>query len=88
MLTSVDRTSTAPPDLEDFATAGRILELIDEYHVLSDVVRYPDQWIVAVAFGKDLRGYIADSLGEAAAWALLVVWDRVDTLTTGPMAEA
>ena len=66
------------PDLTDAATAGVLLSLIDEAGALRDVVRDADQWIVAVEIANELRGYAADHMGEAAAWALLAVWGTLD----------
>jgi len=67
----------AIPDLTDFATAGAILGLLDEMGALTDVVR-TDEWIVAVRAGVAVQGYIAETLGEAAAWAMLACWGHVE----------
>lgn len=64
------------PDLADPATAGILLGMLDELGVLSDVVREGAEWIVAVDLPEDgLQGWAAESMGEAAAYALLAVWD-------------
>jgi hypothetical protein len=63
-----------PPNLADCATAGVILEILDSEGLLTDVVREADCWIVAIRQDGDIQGYAADTLGEAAAWALLAGW--------------
>lgn len=68
----------APPDLRDAATAGILIGQLDETGLLSDIVKQDGEWIVAVELEGDLRGFAADKLGEAAAWALLAVWDASD----------
>ena len=38
------------------------------------------EWIVAVELPEDgLQGWAADTLGEAAAWALLHLWEALGT---------
>lgn len=63
------------PDLADLPTGGALLGVLDEARALTDVVRTPDEWIVAVDLNGKIQGYAADHLGEAAAWALLAVWE-------------
>jgi hypothetical protein len=41
---------------------------------LSEVIRVEDGWVVAIRVGDDVAGFQGDSLGEAAAWALLALW--------------
>lgn len=65
----------SPPDLEDMPTAGALLGLLDEMNRLTDVVRQGEDWIVAVEQDGDVQGYAASTLGEAAAWALLAVFE-------------
>jgi len=67
------------PDLSDYATAGALLGLIAQTGSLTDVVRQGGEWIVAVDLSGRLQGYIAPTLGEAAAWALLAFWADVDS---------
>jgi hypothetical protein len=67
-----------PPDLSDAGTAGVLIGQLDETGLLSDIVKQEGEWIVAVELEGDLRGFAADTLGEAAAWALLAVWDATD----------
>jgi len=62
------------PVLSDAGTAGCLLSLVDELGVLTDVVRDDEGWIVAVDLPNGLKGFAADSLGEAASWALLEAW--------------
>ncbi len=70
--------STAP-DLTDAATAGVLLALLDETGRLTDVVRQDEEWIVAVNLPEDgVQGWAAESLGEAAAYALLGLWDALE----------
>ncbi len=69
---------TSPPDLRDLGTAGLLIGQLDETGFLSDIVKQDGEWIVAVDFDGELRGFAADTLGEAAAWALLAVWDATD----------
>jgi hypothetical protein len=69
------------PDLSDYATAGAILGLLNETVALTDVVLEQGEWIVAVDLSGLLQGYIASTLGDAAAWALLAYWDDVDRPT-------
>jgi hypothetical protein len=66
---------SGPPDLRDSGTAGILIGQLDETGLLSDIVKQDGEWIVAVELGGDLRGFASDTLGEAAAWALLAVWD-------------
>ena len=63
------------PDLGDAATAGVLLGMLQERGVLSDVVIQDGEWIVAVVLEGELRGYVAESIGAAAAWALLAMWE-------------
>jgi len=66
----------ALPDLDDFATAGVLLGALAAGDWLSDVVRQGDDWIVAVDVGSEgLKGWAAESLGRAAAYAMLAVWE-------------
>jgi len=69
----------AEPDLSDYATAGAILGLLAETGSITDVVRERGEWIVAVDLSGRLQGYVAPSLGEAAAWALLAYWADADS---------
>lgn len=63
------------PDLGDWATAGVLLQLLDETGRLTDVVRQDGEFVVAVDLPEDgLQGWAADTLGEAAATALLELW--------------
>ena len=66
--------SGAPPNLNDGATAGILLQILDETGLLTDVVKHRGDWVVAIDRGDGPIGYAGDSLGEAAAWALLAVW--------------
>jgi hypothetical protein len=69
---------TSPPDLSDDATGGVLLGVLAEMGLLSDVVRQDGAWIVAVDLPRDgLQGWMGDSLGEAAGYALLAAWDVV-----------
>lgn len=69
----------APPDLTDLPTAGALLGVLDETGRLTDVVKQGAEWIVAVELPDDgLQGWAADTLGEAAAYALLHLWDALD----------
>lgn len=61
-------------NLADPATAGVLLALLDEEGAVTDVVRDESGWIVAIHAGDDVEGYVAETLGEAAAWALLAWW--------------
>lgn len=66
----------SPPDLDDMPTAGALLGLLDELGRLTDVVKQGEDWIVAVEQEDgEVQGYAAATLGEAAAWALLAVFD-------------
>lgn len=65
----------APPDLSDLPTAGALLGVLDESERLTDVVKQGKEWIVAVELPEDgLQGWAADTLGEAATYALLNLW--------------
>lgn len=66
------------PDLSDAATVGVLLVMLDETSALRDLVRDSDDWIAAVEIDGDLRGYAADTVGEALAWALLAAWGEID----------
>ena len=67
--------SRAVPDLRDDATAGVLLGILAESGLLTDVVRQDNEWIVAVELPETgLQGWAADTLGEAAAYALVEVW--------------
>jgi hypothetical protein len=68
------------PVLSDHGTAGCLLGLVDELGVLTDVVRDDDGWIVAVDLPTGLKGFAADHLGEAAAWALLEAWAELGVM--------
>ncbi|MCA9493868.1 MAG: hypothetical protein KC621_28250 [Myxococcales bacterium] len=71
--------ATTAPDLEDWATAGILLGALGETGRLTDVVKQGDEWIVAVDLPEDgVQGWAADSLGEAAAYALLGLWDALE----------
>jgi len=72
---------SSEPDLTDYATAGAILGLLADTDSITDVVRDNGEWIVAVDLSGRLQGYIAPTLGEAAAWALLAFWDDADNPT-------
>jgi hypothetical protein len=77
---------TALPDLADWATAGAVLGLIAARGALTDVVRDSGNWIVAVDIEGDISGYAAETLGEAAGWALMAVWENLPP-APGGMAE-
>ena len=63
------------PNLDDYPTAGALLGLLAELGVLSDVVIQDEDWIVAVDLpDSGLQGLAAESLGEAAGWALITAW--------------
>ncbi len=65
----------ALPDLADFATAGVMIGILTETGLFTDVVLQEGEWIVAVNLpGEGLQGWAADTLGEAAAWALIAAW--------------
>ncbi len=66
------------PDLSDPATVGVLLAMLDETRTLRDLVRDDCDWIAAIELDGDLRGYAADTLGEAVAWALLAAWGEID----------
>ncbi len=62
-------------NLTDPGTAGVLLALLDEEDALSDIVRDSQGWIVAIRdTNGEVHGFFADTLGEAAAWALLAWW--------------
>lgn len=62
-------------NLADPGTAGVLLALLDEEGAVTDVVRAEEGWIVAIHDGAgDVQGFVAETLGEAAAWALLAWW--------------
>jgi hypothetical protein len=63
------------PDLGDFATGGALLGVLDALGILVDVAREGEEWIVAVETEEGLKGWAADTLAEAAGWALLQSWD-------------
>jgi hypothetical protein len=64
-----------PPDLQDAATAGILLQMLAETGMLTDVVRDAGEWIVAVELPEDgVQGWAAEHLGEAACYALLEAW--------------
>jgi len=75
VMDPADFPANSPPDLDDAATVGVIVGLLAEAGALSDICREGVDWIVAVEHSHGLRGYAATALGEAAAWALLHVWD-------------
>ncbi len=62
------------PNLADPATGGVLLSILDDEGLLTDVVRDMGGWIVAIRTPDGVQGYLADTLGEAAAWALLAAW--------------
>jgi hypothetical protein len=62
------------PDLSDFPTGGALMGVIDALGVLVDVAREDDGFIVAVETSEGLKGWLGDTLGEAAGWALIEVW--------------
>jgi len=63
------------PNLDDFPTAGALLGMLADLGVLSDVVIQDEDWIVAVDLpDSGLQGLAAETLGEAAAWALITAW--------------
>ncbi|MEZ4240842.1 MAG: hypothetical protein R3F59_32735 [Myxococcota bacterium] len=64
-----------PPDLGDAATVGILLGWLAEIDLLSDVVRQDGAWIVAVELPDGLQGWMGETMGEAAAAALLAAWD-------------
>jgi hypothetical protein len=72
-----DVPADALPDLADWPTVGALLGMIAAFGALTDVVHGPDGWIVAVEIEGDITGYAADVPGEAAAWALLAVWENL-----------
>ena len=80
---------TAPPDLDDWATVGLVLEQLANTSRLTDVVRLPDCWVVAIKTrGANVRGLAADTFGEAVAWAILAVWGDPLTLPPPTVPEA
>lgn len=64
----------APPDLHDAATAGILVAMLAETGRLTDIVVIDGEWAVAVEMDGPY-GLAGSSLGEAAAWALLQVWE-------------
>lgn len=73
--------ATTAPDLTDAATAGILLGLLDELGRLTDVVKQGAEWIVAVDLPEDgVQGWAADTMGEAAAYALLGLWEALDAV--------
>jgi hypothetical protein len=67
------------PDLSDAATAGVLLQILDETGRFTDVVRQDGEFVVAVDLPEDgVTGWAADTLGEAAAQALLGLWEVLD----------
>jgi len=75
------------PNLRDPATAGVLLAILDEYGLLTDVVKFEGQWVVAIDRGTGPIGYAADTMGEAAAWALLAVWGDDVAMQEPPLAS-
>jgi len=67
-------TEKGQPNLKDPATGGVLLSVLDDEGLLTDVVRDMGGWIVAIRTPDGVEGYFADTLGEAAAWALLAGW--------------
>ncbi len=65
------------PDLTDWPTVGAILGILSSYGAFSDLIHSADGWIAAVEIDGDVTGYAADTPGEAAAWALLAVWENL-----------
>jgi hypothetical protein len=65
---------SAPPDLADAATAGVLVQMLAETGRLTDIVVVGDEWAVAVDLDGPY-GLAGSTMGEAAAWALLQVWD-------------
>ena len=75
----------AAPDLTDWPTAGCLLGALAQTGRLTDVVRQGEEWIVAVDLPETgVQGWAADELGEAAAWALLGLWDALDHPPSDP----
>lgn len=71
--------ATAAPDLGDAATAGILLAMLDETGRLTDVVKQGAEWIVAVDLPEDgIQGWAGDTMGEAAAYALIGLWEALD----------
>lgn len=67
------------PDLRDWATAGILLQLLDESGRLTDVVKQDGEFVVAVDLPEDgVTGWAGETLGEAAAHALLGLWEVLD----------
>lgn len=62
------------PDLDDPATAGVLVAMLTETGRLTDIVVVGTEWAVAVDLDGPY-GLAGSSMGEAAAWALLQVWD-------------
>lgn len=66
--------ASVPINLADPSTGGVLLACLDDEGALSEVIRVEDGWVVAIRVGDDVAGFQGDSLGEAAAWALLALW--------------
>jgi hypothetical protein len=62
------------PDLDDFATGGALLGQLDALGILVDVAKEGQEWIVAIEMADGLRGWVGNTLAEAAGWALLQTW--------------
>ena len=68
-----------PPDLDDWPTAGALLGMLEETGRFTDVVRQEAEFVVAVDLPPDgVQGWAGESLGEAAALALLGLWEVLD----------
>ncbi len=79
----------AAPDLVDPATAGCLLGYLSEACLLTDVVRIGDEWVVAIrTAAMAIQGYAGETIGEAAAWALLASWGDPVTMPPGDIPEA
>lgn len=73
------------PNLEDYPTAGALLGVLAELGVLSDVVIQDEDWIVAVELpDSGLQGWAAETLGEAAGWALINAWGALPPRRDAP----
>ena len=67
------------PDLSDWPTVGAVLGMLDETGRFTDVVRQEGEFVVAVDLPPDgVQGWAGDTLGEAAALALLGLWEALD----------
>lgn len=66
-------STDAAPDLDDPATAGVLVAMLVETGRLTDIFLANGEWAVAVDLDGPY-GLAGSSLGEAAAWALLQVW--------------